>query len=120
MQIIIDTEREKIDAVLRVLSAAYGVEVTLAGTGGSSGADLAAAPAAEAAASAAAPSRGRRGGRRAAASAPEGGRARRPRGRASSASTAQIRAWAREQGQDVPARGRLSAEVIAAYEEAHR
>jgi|GEM_PF-1570474 len=29
-----------------------------------------------------------------------------------------VRAWAREQGIDVPVRGRLSAELIAAYEDA--
>ena len=112
MQITIDTEREKLDAVLRVLSAAYGVEVTAGGAGETSTGG-AAAPTSAAA-------RGRRGARRGGAQVAEPGRARRARGRGTSASTAQIRAWAREQGQDVPARGRLSAEVIAAYEEAHR
>jgi len=33
--------------------------------------------------------------------------------------TAEIRAWAREQGLKVNERGRVSAEVVAAYEQAH-
>ena len=35
------------------------------------------------------------------------------------ASAAEIRAWARESGWDVPARGRVSAEVRGAYAAAH-
>lgn len=119
MQITIDTARDELDDVLRLLSAAYGVEVTLAGTAGTSAGEPTAAPAAESAAPRSTPARGRRGGRRSGA-APERGPGRRARGRAASTSTAQIRAWARETGLDVPARGRLSAEVIAAYEQAHR
>ncbi|MGN6333415.1 MAG: Lsr2 family DNA-binding protein [Motilibacteraceae bacterium] len=115
MQITIDTARDELDDVLRLLSAAYGVEVTRAGTAGES----TAAPAAEAAVPRSTAARGRRGGRRS-GGAPESGPGRRARGRAASTSTAQIRAWARETGRDVPARGRLSAELIAAYEQAHR
>lgn len=50
--------------------------------------------------------RGRRGGRAAAASA-GGGR------------TAEIRAWAKENGYEVSERGRISAEVRDAFEKAH-
>lgn len=49
----------------------------------------------------------RSGGSRAASSASGG------------ASAKDIRAWAREAGQDVPERGRVSAELRAAYEAAH-
>jgi antitoxin (DNA-binding transcriptional repressor) of toxin-antitoxin stability system len=118
MQITIDTARDELDDVLRLLSAAYGVEVGRTGDGGASAGVVAPAPSVEAAAGPAS-ARGRRGGRRSGAAA-ERGPSRRARGRAASTSTAQIRAWARETGLDVPARGRLSAEVIAAYEQAHR
>lgn len=112
MQITIDTARDELDDVLRLVSAAYGVEVTRTGTEETSSGGAAVEPATP-------PVRSRRGGRSSGASA-EAGRARRGRGRAASTSTAQIRAWARETGLEVPARGRLSAEVISAYEQAHR
>lgn len=53
---------------------------------------------------AAAPRR-RRGGRKAAAAAPP--------------STSAVRAWARENGHEVSDRGRISAAVLSAYEQAH-
>jgi hypothetical protein len=40
-------------------------------------------------------------------------------GRANGASAADIRAWARENGWEVPERGRVSAEVREAYDAAH-
>jgi hypothetical protein len=46
----------------------------------------------------------RKSGRRASAATPDGG-----------ASAADVRAWARENGWDVPERGRVSAEVREAY-----
>ncbi|HET8605344.1 MAG TPA: Lsr2 family protein [Marmoricola sp.] len=46
------------------------------------------------------------------------GRARRARGE-SGVSAAEIREWARENGWDVPERGRVSAEVREAYAAAH-
>ena len=52
----------------------------------------------------------RRSGRRSTPSAPAA---------ASGASAAEIRAWARENGWDVPERGRVSAEVREAYAAAH-
>ncbi|QAY69185.1 histone-like nucleoid-structuring protein Lsr2 [Xylanimonas protaetiae] len=58
---------------------------------------------------------GRKSGSRAAATA-------RPAGRRTSADRAQlakIREWARENGHKVSDRGRISAEVIAAFEAAH-
>jgi hypothetical protein len=39
--------------------------------------------------------------------------------RASGPSAAEVRAWARENGHDVPDRGRVSAEVRQAYDAAH-
>ncbi len=54
-----------------------------------------------------------------------GGRRRRGQGAARAAtpnggaSAAEIREWARENGWDVPERGRVSAEVRSAYEAAH-
>lgn len=39
---------------------------------------------------------------------------------ANGASNAEIRAWAHEQGYDVAERGRIPADVMAAYAEAHR
>ena len=60
----------------------------------------------------------RSGGR---SSGRSGGR-RRSRGRSSSsggAAAADVRAWARENGWDVPDRGRVSAEVRQAYDAAH-
>lgn len=47
-----------------------------------------------------------------------GGRSRRRSSR-SGTSAAEIRAWARDNGWDVPDRGRVAAEVKAAYEAAH-
>jgi len=52
----------------------------------------------------------RRGGRRSGSSASSG---------TGEASAADIRAWARENGHDVPERGRVSAEVREAYAAAH-
>ncbi len=49
----------------------------------------------------------------------ESGRGRRARTSAGKASAADIRAWARENGYDVPERGRVAADVRAAYEAAH-
>jgi hypothetical protein len=40
-------------------------------------------------------------------------------GRSGGASAADVRAWARENGWDVPERGRVSAEVREAYDAAH-
>lgn len=51
-----------------------------------------------------------------------GGRAARGRGRAATTSagrTADIRSWARAQGHKVSARGRVPADIVAAYEQAH-
>lgn len=51
-----------------------------------------------------------------------GGRIRASRGRAASAaavSTKDVRAWARENGLEVSERGRVSAEVLSAYNAAH-
>ena len=36
------------------------------------------------------------------------------------ATAAQIRAWARTAGHDVADRGRISAEIVVAYDQAHR
>jgi hypothetical protein len=47
------------------------------------------------------------------------GRRRRGTGSGGAASAADVRAWARENGRDVPDRGRVSAEVRQAYAEAH-
>ncbi len=47
------------------------------------------------------------------------GRGRAPRGGGDSVSAAQIRQWARENGWDVPERGRVSEEVRQAYAAAH-
>ncbi len=46
-------------------------------------------------------------------------RSSRSRSRGGAGSAAQIREWARNNGHDVPDRGRVSAEVRAAYEAAH-
>ena len=54
-----------------------------------------------------------RGGRRRSSSAARSSR------RSAAGSAAEIRAWARENGWNVPDRGRVSAEVRAAYEAAH-
>ncbi|GAA4111099.1 Lsr2 family protein [Nocardioides fonticola] len=53
-------------------------------------------------------SAGRRGGRKAAAASSAGG-----------PSASDIRAWATENGYEVPDRGRISADVRAAYDAAH-
>ncbi len=51
---------------------------------------------------------------------PAGGRGRRSAGKAAGGpAPAEIRAWARENGFDVPDRGRVSAEVREAYAAAH-
>ncbi|MGA8210219.1 MAG: Lsr2 family protein [Nocardioidaceae bacterium] len=55
----------------------------------------------------------RRSGRRSASTAAA------PTASAGGASAAEIRAWARENGYDVPERGRVSAEVREAYAAAH-
>jgi hypothetical protein len=89
MQVTIDT-KENLDDVLRVISAAYGVEVT-------------AGPSNNGASS--------NGSRRSSATH----RGRRPRN-----SSADIRAWARSTGYDVSDRGRISADVVHAYEAAHK
>jgi Lsr2 len=50
-----------------------------------------------------------------------GGRARRasaPRGSGGKSDSASVRAWAKEAGYDVPARGRIPKSVLTAYEEA--
>lgn len=60
--------------------------------------------------------RGGRGGRRAVANAPR--KAASPGGSATGR-TGEIRAWAKEQGLKVNERGRLSGDVVAAYEDAH-
>jgi hypothetical protein len=43
----------------------------------------------------------------------------RPRSRGTNNRTAQIRAWARESGHKVNERGRIPADITAAYEKAH-
>ena len=48
-----------------------------------------------------------------------GGRGRRSRSDSSGASPAEIREWARQNGWDVPDRGRVAAEVREAYAAAH-
>lgn len=48
-----------------------------------------------------------------------GGRRSRSRGGSAGASAADIRAWARENGYEVPERGRVSSEVREAYDAAH-
>ena len=64
---------------------------------------------------------GRRGGGRGGASSAgtSGGSARGVRAGDEGPSAADIRAWARENGYDVPKRGRVSAEVREAYAAAH-
>lgn len=59
--------------------------------------------------------------RREAGGAParSGGRRGRSRGGSGGPSAADIRAWARENGYDVPERGRVSSEVREAYDAAH-
>ena len=57
----------------------------------------------------------RRGGRAATGS----GRGRSSRSRGANNRTAQIRAWARENGHKVNERGRIPADITAAYEKAH-
>jgi len=47
------------------------------------------------------------------------GRARKSAATSGGATPAEIREWARSQGMDVPDRGRVSADVRAAYEAAH-
>ena len=47
------------------------------------------------------------------------GRARKAAATSGGATPAEIREWARSQGMDVPDRGRVSADVRAAYEAAH-
>jgi hypothetical protein len=58
--------------------------------------------------------------RRRAPSVTAASRPRRRRAAAEEPSSSDIRAWARENGYDVSARGRISAEVRAAYEAAHK
>ena len=48
-----------------------------------------------------------------------GGRRKRATKQAGSSSTSDIRAWAQANGHDVSSRGRVSADVRAAYEKAH-
>jgi Lsr2 len=55
-----------------------------------------------------------------AASASMGTKDRQPRGPRPAAPTAQVRAWARSAGMAVPPRGRLSHEILAAYQDAHQ
>ncbi|MGA9746712.1 MAG: Lsr2 family protein, partial [Nocardioides sp.] len=59
----------------------------------------------------------RTGGRRRKAGAASAGRAATPA--TGGATPAEIRVWARENGWDVPERGRVAAEVREAYEAAH-
>ncbi|MBO0880484.1 MAG: Lsr2 family protein [Mycobacterium sp.] len=101
MKITVDSS-ESLDDVLRVVGAAYGVNV---GVVESDGAMVAERPSST--------RRPRRAGRTQRASA--AARPRRRRAGASSASSADVRAWAREHGHTVSDRGRLPAPILEAY-----
>lgn len=112
MRLTFDSD-EPLDDVLRVLGAMYSVTLTLDG----------AAPAALDATTsrgAQSPGRGRRAatGRRAAARSASAGE-RRGRARGQQVSNAEVRDWARRNGQPINDRGRIPAAVIAAYRAAN-
>ena len=90
MKFAVDTTSDKLEDVLRVLGAAYGVEVAVQGE----------PPVSR-------PTGGKRPRRRRA-----GAGAVPPTG-------SQIRAWAKDNGWEVSGRGALPRTVVAAYREAH-
>ena len=109
MRIIIDAS-DPLEYALRVLGAAYGVHLTVAGQGES-------ATAAARDADGTAANRSRRaqrpGGRGSKSGAP------RQRSRTvGKPDTAAVRQWAREHGLPVPDRGRIPKEIVRAYEDA--
>lgn len=110
MRLSFDTDHDKLDGVLSVLSAAYGVSIT------AERAARGARPRA-AATTSAARSRGRKS---ASARAPRKRAAKRTSNRSANGGvrTADVRAWAITQGIAVADRGRLPADMIAKYEAA--
>jgi hypothetical protein len=98
MQLTIDTS-ERLDDVLRVVGAAFGVTLSVGEDGD------------------AAPATGHAPRSRARAGRASGSRrgARASRGRGNGPSTAEVRAWAREHGYAVSDRGRIPQEVFTAF-----
>lgn len=103
MRLTIDSA-EPLDHVLRVIGSMYGTALTVAPDGQTSRAPK------KSPSRAAATSKSRR--RKAAGP-------KRSRQRATGPATADVRAWAQENGQPVAGRGRIPDTVLAAYRDAH-
>lgn len=112
MKVTIDSNEPLSDAV-RVLGALYDVTLVVSEVGRGQGEDVATVSAKSSSAM--------RATRKAAAVKP---RTSRPNGKvakpAAPVSNAEVRSWARQNGLTVSGRGRVAAQVIAAYREAHR
>ena len=94
MQVVIDSERQDLDEVLRVISALYDAPVGVVQADGASP---------------------RSAVRRRPARRGTG----RPRRARPGSSTAEVRRWAQQNGYQVSTRGRIPASVTAAFESAH-
>ena len=103
MRITVDSS-ESLDDVLRVVGAAYGVNVGVVEGDGSAAAERPSST-----------RRPRRAGRTTRTSAAAARPRRRRAAAGSSASSADVRAWAREHGHTVSDRGRLPAPILEAY-----
>jgi hypothetical protein len=103
MKITVDSS-ESLDDVLRVVGAAYGVNVGVVESEGGAVAERATST-----------RRPRRAGRPARTTAAAARPRRRRAAASSSASSADVRAWAREHGHTVSDRGRLPAPILEAY-----
>lgn len=119
MRLSFDTEHDKLDETLAVLSAAYGVSLSTGGSTGSRArrATKSAAPARTRKRTAAKTTARKRTARKSSARktvAPARKRAARQAANGA-VRTADVRAWANGQGIKVSDRGRLSADLIARY-----
>jgi hypothetical protein len=110
LKVTIDST-EPLTDTLRVVGALYNV--TLEVTGDATSVTSSSDNAGKASSTAAAESR--TGGARAARRSSTGKRARSGASKARPASTSTVRAWARENGYDIASRGRVPADVVAAY-----